>query len=60
MKKGYVKWEKNQFNFKDEIYLKMRFVYNMKVFELCYYILSVFFLPKWSYQRNYVQQKIHQ
>lgn len=30
MKKSYAKGKENQSNFKDEIYLKMRFVSNMK------------------------------
>lgn len=41
--KSYAKREKNQFNFKDEIYLKIRSVSNRKYLNYCYYTSSILF-----------------
>lgn len=42
----------------NKIYLKLRFVFNMKY--LNYIRFPQYFLPRSSYQRNYIQQKIYQ
>lgn len=47
---------------KINIILKMKFIWkfvsNMKYMN--YIRFLQYFLPRWSYQRNYIQQKIHQ